>query len=125
MAARTAAWIRLATLPLLLAFWGSSQDYETFLQFVVCAAGCAAAFQSGEKHRYIMVTAFAGIAVLFNPVVPVMLSPATFLWVCWTSVGMFLFALVLLKQSERVPFTSIADGIKRSESMEAVWAWKH
>jgi hypothetical protein len=40
-------------------------------------------------------------------------------------ITMFLCALVLLKQRERAPFTSIADAIKRSESVEAIWAWQH
>ena len=125
MSARTVGWARLAALLLLIAFWCSSPDYEALLQVVVCAAACAVAFHSGEKHRYILAALLAGIALLFNPVVPVALSSGAFLWACWASVAIFLCTLVLLKQSERVPFSSIATAIKRSESAEAVWAWKH
>ncbi len=125
MSTRTVGYIQLAMLPLLLALWGSPPSFGTLLQVVVCAAACAVAFQSGEKHRYALVAAFAGIAVLFNPMLPVVLSPAAFLWVGWVSVVMFLVALVLVKQHARVPITCIADAIRRSESVEAVWAWKH
>jgi hypothetical protein len=124
MSTRAAGWAQFATLLLLVAFWCSSPDYETLLLVVVCAAACAVAFLSGEKHRYVLATLSGGIALLFNPVAPVKLSSGAFLWACWASVAMFLCALVLLKHRERVPFSSIADAIKRSESVEAVWAWK-
>ena len=125
MSSRTVGWIQLATLLLLIAFWCSSPDYKILLQVTVCTAACVAAFHSGEHHRYILATVFAGMALLFNPVVPIMFSSGAFLWVGWASIAMFLCALVLLKHHERVPFSSIADAIKRDESVEAVWAWKH
>ena len=125
MSSRTVGWIQLATLLLLIAFWCSSPDYKILLQVTVCTAACVAAFHSGEHHRYILATVFAGMALLFNPVVPVALSSGAFLWACWASVAIFLCTLLLLKQRERVPFSSIATAIKRSESAEAVWAWKH
>src|SRR5437016_11780226 len=74
MSSRTVGWIQLATLLLLIAFWCSSPDYEILLQVTVCTAACAAALHSGEQHRYILATVFAGMALLFNPVVPIMLS---------------------------------------------------
>jgi len=111
--------------PLLLTLWGSPPGFGTLLQAVVCAAACAVAFQSSEKHRYPLAAAFGGIAVLFNPMVPVVLSPAAFQWVGWVSMVMFLFSLVLVKPRARIPITCIAAAIKRSESVEGVWAWKH
>ena len=83
MSSRTVGWIQLATLLLLIAFWCSSPDYEILLQVTVCTAACAAAFHSGEQHRYILATVFAGMALLFNPVVPIMLSSGAFLWAIW------------------------------------------
>ena len=125
MSTTTMGWIQLATLPLLLALWIPSPDYGTLMLAVVCAIACTVAFQTGEQGRYFLATAFAWITVLFNPIAPVLLSRAAFLWVGWASVGMFVVALVRLKKRERVPIASIADAIKRSESVEAVWAWKH
>jgi hypothetical protein len=95
------------------------------VQAGICVVACAVAFQTGDEGRYFLATAFAGIAVLFNPISPVMLPRVVFLWVCWTSVGMFVVALVRLKNRDRVPIASISAAIRRSESVDAVWAWKH
>jgi hypothetical protein len=124
MSMRSEPWAAITMVVLLMASRNPSLDYETLLQFVVCAAACGIAWQIGKEGKYVRAAAFIGIALLFNPMVPLMLSPAVFPWVGLTSVLMFVHALDLLEQAERMPVASIADGIKRSESVEAVWAWK-
>ncbi|HEY6968416.1 MAG TPA: DUF6804 family protein [Candidatus Angelobacter sp.] len=125
MSSRTEGRVKLTMLVLLMALWRPSADYGTLVQVAICAIACAVAFQTGEESRYFLATAFAAIAVLFNPIAPVMLSHAAFLWVGWASVGMFVVALVRLKKRGRVPISSISDATKRSETVDAVWAWKH
>ena|SRR5579864_6748331 len=125
MSTRTMGWIQLATLPMLLALWSLSPEYGTLVHAAVFAAACAAAFQTGKQGRYFLATAFAGIAVLFNPIAPVRLSPDALLVACWASAGIFVFAVIRLKKRERVPIASISAAIRRSESVDAVWAWKH
>src|SRR5689334_6585849 len=125
MSTRIAGWIGLATLPLMLALWSPSPDYGTLVHVAVFAGAWGIAFQTGKAGRYFLATAFAAIAVLFNPIAPVMLSANAFLLACWASAGVFVFALVRLKKKERVPIASISSAIRRSESMDAVWAWKH
>jgi hypothetical protein len=117
-------WLRVMMLVLLLALWRPSVDYGTLMQIVICAAAGAVVLQTGEDARYFLATVFAGIALIFNPIVPFLLSPTVFRWVCWASLGMFVFVLACLKPSQRVPVTSIADAVKECESVEAVWAWK-
>jgi hypothetical protein len=124
MSIRSEPWAAITLLVLLMTFRRPSLDYETLLQFVVCAAACAVALQTGKEGRYSLAAAFAGIAVVFNPVVPLMLSPVVFLWVGLASVLMFVHALDLVGPAVRMPVASIAEGIKRSESVEGVWAWK-
>jgi len=124
MDGRAVGWIELATLPLLLALWNPSPDYGILVRLAVFVSACAVAFQTGKEGRYFLTSVFAAIAALFNPVLPVVLSGAAFQWVCWASVGAFVFTLVRLKKRERMPIASIADAIKRSDSVEAVWAWK-
>src|SRR5690348_5186972 len=119
MAVRTAPWIELAMLPLLLILWNPFPDYEMLVQLAVFVSACAVAFQTGKESRYFLTTAFVGLAVLFNPVAPVMLSHVLFLWVCWASVGMFVFTLTRLKKRERMPMVSIADAVRRTESIDA------
>ena len=125
MSNRIAGWIGLATLPLMLALWSPSPDYGTLVRVAVFAGAWGVAFQTGRAGRYFLAAAFAAIAVLFNPIAPVMFSPDAFFLVCWASAGTFVFALVRLKKKQRVPMTSISAAIRRSDSMEAVWAWKH
>lgn len=71
-----------------------------------------------------MAAAFTPIALLFNPIVLLVPSPAVFPWIGLASVVMFVHALDLMAPAARMPVASIADGIKRSESAEAAWAWK-
>jgi hypothetical protein len=124
MFVRTEPWVAITMLALLMAFRNPSLDYETLLQVVVSAAACGVAWQMGKEGKYVLAAAFAAIAVLFNPLVPLTLSPEVFPWVGLTSVVMFVHALDLVKPTERMPLASIVDGIKRSESAEGAWAWK-
>ncbi|HLW55079.1 MAG TPA: DUF6804 family protein [Candidatus Angelobacter sp.] len=116
--------VAITLLVLLMAFRSPSLNYETLMRAVVFSAACAVAFRTAKDGRYQVAAAFTGIALLFNPLVPVVLSPAVFPWVGLASVLMFLRALGLVAARERMPIASIADGIKKSESVEAVWAWK-
>jgi hypothetical protein len=135
MSGKTTSWISFTAQPLLLAFlllaflllsfWRPTPDFETLLQVVVCTAAGAAAFQFGEQGRYLWAAGFAAMAVVFNPLVPVTSSLSGLPWTGFAGAAMFLIALVLLKRSAPVPIASITDAIKRSESVEAVWAWKH
>jgi hypothetical protein len=111
-------------LVLLMAFRNPSLDYETLLQLVVCAAAGGVALHMGKEGKYVLAAAFTGIALFFNPIVPLMLSPSLFPWVGLTSVLMFVHGLDLVKPVARMPGASIAEGVKRSESAEAAWVWK-
>ena len=118
-------WLRVMTLALLLALWRHSVNYRTLMQIVICATACAVMLQTCENAKYVLATVFGGIALIFNPIVPFPLSPTALLWACWASLGMFVFVLAWLKPNQRVPIASIADAVRKCESVEAVWAWKH
>lgn len=121
---RTEPWVAITTLAVLMAFRDPSLNYETLLQLVVCASACSVAGRMGKEGRYHVAAAFTLIALLFNPIVPLMPSPAVFPWIGLASVVMFVHALDLMAPAARMPVASIADGIKRSDSVDAVWAWK-
>lgn len=121
---RSEPWAAITILVLLMVFRSPSLDYETLLQVVVFAAACGVAWRISKEGKYVLAVAFAGIAALFNPMAPLMLSPAVFTWVGLASVLMFLRALDLVEPAARMPVASITDGIKRSDSVDAVWAWK-
>jgi hypothetical protein len=124
MPMRNEPWAAITMVILCMAFRSPSLDYETLMQFVVCSAACGVAWRIGKEGKYVLAAAFAGIAALFNPMAPLMLSPAVFSWVGLASVVMFVHALDLVEPAARMPVASIADGIKRSDSVDAVWAWK-
>ena len=55
-------------------FGASTQDIETIGPRIVCAIACLAAIRAARKGGYFWVAAFGGIAVIFNPFVPDMVS---------------------------------------------------
>jgi hypothetical protein len=61
-----------------IAFWRIAADFETVFPRVICAVACVAAIQASRNAKYFRVAGFAGIAVLFNPIVPDMVSRIAF-----------------------------------------------
>lgn len=56
-------------------FDGLPYGYFTLLRFVVCAVGAYLAYKTYEGNKEsIWVWAFSGIAVLFNPIIPIYLQ---------------------------------------------------
>jgi FtsH-binding integral membrane protein len=54
---------------------GLPYGYFTFLRFVVCAVGAYLAYKTYEVSKEsLWVWAFAGIAILFNPIIPIYLQ---------------------------------------------------
>jgi hypothetical protein len=57
-----------------IALWRISPDIETIGPRIICAIACLAAIWAARKGGYFWVSAFGGIAVIFNPFVPDMMS---------------------------------------------------
>jgi hypothetical protein len=57
-----------------IAFWRITADIETIGPRVICAVACLAAIRAARNAGYFWLAAFAGIAVIFNPFVPDMVS---------------------------------------------------
>jgi hypothetical protein len=109
-------WIAIVAL-FLAVLWRSSADYRTILQFVVCAGATFVVLQAARSGKYLWAAAFSGIAVLFNPIVPVELSRGMFLWLDLTCLAMFLVSLASLKTRTRLSVVSITDPTPQSESL--------
>lgn len=70
-------------------FDGLPYGYFTLLRFVVCAVGAYLAYKTYEGNKEsIWVWLFGGIAVLFNPIIPIHLQRETW-WVIDLIVGVF------------------------------------
>ncbi len=89
---------------LLAAFWEVSAGAAIVLDILVCVGAITVATQAVTQPKYLWTAGFVAIAVLFNPIVPVVLSRAVFLWV---DVACLLAFLVSLNALQRQPILSI------------------
>lgn len=67
-------WVLAAGLFSAILFWHFTLDIETVLPRMICAAALLMAVRFVRNAGYFWVVALGGIAVLFNPFVPNMLS---------------------------------------------------
>lgn len=93
--------IIIASLFCLIAlFNGLPYGYFTLLRFVVCAVGTYVAYKTYESDKdSLWVWVFGGIAILFNPIIPIHLERET-----WTTidliVGIFLIISIFIPKSK-------------------------
>jgi len=107
-------WSAIAVL-LQAVLWRSSANYQLLLEFVVCAGAIVVALDAVNADEYVWATGFVAIALLFNPVAPVVLSRDMFFWLGWASVATFMASLVVLKPKPQLSLESLlarAQGIK-------------
>jgi hypothetical protein len=94
---RIMKWTSLTVLLGALLFWSPAGTYAILLQFVICGSASLVAFQAARSSKHLWTIAFAGLAVLFNPVAPVPFSPGVFPWINLFCVTLFLASLRFLE----------------------------
>jgi hypothetical protein len=99
-------WVSIAVL-LGAALRLPSAGYQVFLEFVVCVSGLLVATQAVRAGKYLWAAGFTVIAVLFNPVAPLGLSPTISFGLDLGAAVMFLVSLVALKSQTRPSMLSI------------------
>ena len=106
-------------LALLALLWHTPSDYRSFLAaFVVFAGTLVVLVQAVHAHKYVWAAAFFSLGVLFNPMLPVMLSRNVFLLLGLSSLVLFTLSLAALKPAHRLSIASITDRrALRSESL--------
>jgi hypothetical protein len=88
----------MAVLLLAVVFWGHAADYQVWLGFVVCAGAVRVAFLAAAARKYDWVTLFVGMAVLYNPVIPLFaLTGRVAFFLVIASITAFAASLFLLK----------------------------
>lgn len=117
MLTKTMKWTSLFTLIGAIFFWSPNSNYAVFLQFVICGSASLVAIEAARSGRHLWTAAFAGLAVLFNPLVTVAFSHAVFPGVAAFCCSMFLAALVFLRAAPRLSVASITYPGPRSESL--------
>jgi hypothetical protein len=108
-------WVCLVALVLAL-LWRSSAQYATVLQFLVCAGAVFVAVQSIVASRYLWAAAFVGVALLFNPVMPIELTRNILIWRNLACLAMFLVSLWLANKP-RLSIASVTDLSPRGEAL--------
>jgi Family of unknown function (DUF6804) len=102
---------------MLMAFWQVSAGIAILLDILVSVGAMAVATQAVARPKYAWTTGFVLIAVLFNPVVPVVLSRDMFLVLDLTCLLAFLVSLETLKSQRGLTIPSITNRRPRSESL--------
>jgi len=109
-------WLSIMAL-LLGMFLTSSTIYRIGLEMVVCVAAVVVLAQAFRIRKYFWGVGFAAIAVLFNPVVPVVLSHRIFLLLDLVCIGTFLISLTALQWQPTLSIPSITGRTPGSESL--------
>ena len=100
-------WCSLVALTGTLFFWRPGGGYAIFLQFVICGSAGLVALQAARSRKHFWTVAFAGLAVLFNPLVVISLSASVFLWTNILCFALFLTSLKVLKANPKLSMPSI------------------
>lgn len=100
-------WVSITAL-LLAVFLPPFASYQVLLQILVPTGALFVVLQSGRAARYYWAAAFIAVAVLYNPIVPVVLSRSTFILLDLVCVAAFAASLVALKSMAIRPLPSIA-----------------
>jgi hypothetical protein len=110
-------WTSLVVLLGAPLFWRPAGGYAIVLQFVICVSAILVAFQAARSGKQLWAIAFAGLAVLFNPVITIPVSRSVFLWMNVLCLGMFLASLKFLKTAPKLSIPSITYSGPRSQSL--------
>ncbi len=114
-------WTTMAALVTAALLWGSaanSQFPRFLLGFVVCFGAGVVVMQAMRAKKYIWAGGFAGIALLFNPLVPVL--PFAGEWgrlLVLVSIVPFAVSVAALRTQPLLSIASITDRNPGSESL--------
>lgn len=90
-------WVPSLIVCTAIAFWRITADIETIGPRVICAVACLAAMWAARSGGYYCMAAFAGIAVIFNPFVPDMISRIAIFGLYFVLAAMALLGLAISK----------------------------
>ena len=102
-------WASVVALMVAVFGWHSSLNVRVLVQFIVCAAAALVFVQAMRASKRLWAAGFLGVAVLFNPVLPVAFSRSIFFAVDAICLAMFLFSVAFLASSPRLSAVSIRD----------------
>jgi hypothetical protein len=96
-------------------------SYQVFLQFLVCASAALIVWKVvRDKAQYLWAVAFCGIAIVFNPIVPLALPGRVFFVLDLLCVALFLVYARAYKAKPRWSMASVS-ATERSLGPSALW----
>lgn len=98
-------------------FWGSYAGFRVGMEMIVCVAALVVVTQAFRTGKYFWGVGFVALAVLFNPIVPLVLSRQVFLGLEWVSIAVFLASLLFLRWQPILSMPSITGRTPGSESL--------
>ena len=103
--------VSTATLGVAL-FATSSESYRVLMQFLICASATLFVWRAIRgRVQYFWAGTFCAIAVLFNPVFPLMLPNRAFVWVDLICMALFLVYYSAYKSKPPLAMLSVTDRI--------------
>lgn len=121
MLTKTMKWLTMAALLTAVMLWRSaanSQLPQFLLGFVVCLGAVVVIMQAVRAKKYVWAGGFAGMALLFNPLLPVL--PFDGEWgrlLVLVSIVPFAVSLAALRTQPLLSIASITDRNPGSESL--------
>jgi len=121
MLTKTMKWVAMAALLTAATLWRSAANSEFpqfLLGFVVCFGAGVVVMQAARAKKHVWAGGFAAIALLFNPLVPVL--PFDGEWgrlLVLVSIVPFAVSLVALRTQPLLSIPSITDGDPESRSL--------
>ena len=109
-------WVSI-TILLLAALRLQITAEQPLLLSLICASGLLIMRKAIRTGKFSWAVGFVFIAVLFNPVVPIVGSGSDLWLVNWIALAMFLWATVSLNTGRRLTVQSITNVIPRRESL--------
>jgi hypothetical protein len=111
------SWAAAVVVCAAIALWRITPDIETIGSRIICAIACLAAIRAARKGGYFWVAAFGGIAVIFNPFVPDMVSRIALLGLYFLFATTALVGLTVLNSGRYHP-APISLAVQRRVSLD-------
>jgi hypothetical protein len=118
------SWVPVIVLITGIAFWRITADIETIGPRVICAVACLVAIRTARDAGYFWGAALGGIAVIFNPFVPDMVSRIAIFGLYCVFASTALLGLAVLKFGPRQP-ASLALAVQRRVALDCKQRGQH
>jgi Family of unknown function (DUF6804) len=112
---KTMKWVSI-TMLLLALFWQPLQNHHVALEILVCIGALLVVTQAWSARKYFWASGFVAIAVLFNPIVPLVLTRRTFFLLELACLSAFLLSLTGLTAKPLIPAPGIINPNRQIQS---------